>query len=67
LNNKLVTSTITGSRTEAHWDSYIDALNVTLSTEDEAFINDLVTAGHASTHRFTDPGHPVEGRVPLGQ
>jgi len=67
LNNKLVTSTITGPRTETHWDSYIDALNVTLSSEDEAFINDLVAAGHASTHRFTDPGHPVEGRVPLDQ
>jgi aryl-alcohol dehydrogenase-like predicted oxidoreductase len=63
LNNKLVTSTIAGPRTEAHWDSYIGALDVTLSSDDEALINGLVTTGHASTHGFNDPGHPVEGRV----
>jgi aryl-alcohol dehydrogenase-like predicted oxidoreductase len=62
LNNELVTSTITGPRTEAHWESYIRALDVKLSTEDEALINALVTTGHASTHGFNDPGHPVEGR-----
>jgi aryl-alcohol dehydrogenase-like predicted oxidoreductase len=65
LNNALVTSTITGPRTEEHWDGYMRALDVTLSQEDEALINDLVTTGHASTHGFNDPGHPVEGRVPL--
>ncbi|WP_404337196.1 aldo/keto reductase [Sphingomonas sp. MMS12-HWE2-04] len=65
LNNKHVTSTITGPRTEAHWDSYIAALDVTFSAEDEALINDLVPTGHASTHGFTDPGHPIEGRVAL--
>jgi aryl-alcohol dehydrogenase-like predicted oxidoreductase len=64
LNNKLVTSTITGPRTEAHWDSYIGALDVALTREDEALINGLVTTGHASTHGFNDPGHPIEGRVP---
>jgi len=64
LNNRLVTSTITGPRTEAHWDSYIRALDVKLTGEDEAFIDALVAAGHASTHGFTDPGHPIEGRVP---
>lgn len=63
LNNKLVTSTIAGPRTEAHWDSYIRALDVRLSQEDEALINALVTTGHASTHGFNDPGHPIEGRV----
>ena len=65
LNNRLVTSTITGPRTEAHWDSYIAALDVHLSADDEALINTLVTTGHASTHGFNDPGHPIEGRVPL--
>ncbi|MDO6415593.1 aldo/keto reductase [Sphingomonas sp. BIUV-7] len=63
LNNKLVTSTITGPRTEAHWDNYIGALDVTLTAEDEAFIDGLVTTGHASTPGFNDPGHPIEGRV----
>ncbi len=63
LKNQLVTSTITGPRTEAHWDHYIDALNVTLTHDDENFINRLVTTGHASTHGFNDPGHPIEGRI----
>jgi aryl-alcohol dehydrogenase-like predicted oxidoreductase len=64
LNNKLVTAAITGPRTEAHWDSYIKALDVTLDAEDEALVNRLVTEGHASTPGFNDPSHPVEGRVP---
>lgn len=63
LNNKLVTSTITGPRTEAHWDSYIDALDVQFSSDDEALVDGLVTTGHASTHGFNDPGHPIEGRL----
>jgi aryl-alcohol dehydrogenase-like predicted oxidoreductase len=65
LNNRLVTSTITGPRTEAHWDSYIAALDIAFSGEDEALIDALVVTGHASTHGFNDPGHPVEGRVPI--
>lgn len=64
LNNRLVSSTITGPRTEAHWNSYIAALGVKLNAEDEAFVNGLVTTGHASTLGFNDPGHPIEGRVP---
>lgn len=64
LNNQLVTSTITGPRTQAHWDSYIGALDVKLNDADEAFINELVTTGHASTHGFNDPSHPIEGRMP---
>jgi aryl-alcohol dehydrogenase-like predicted oxidoreductase len=64
LNNRLVTSTIAGPRTEAQWDSYGGALDVTLTAEDEALVDGLVTTGHASTHGFNDPGHPIEGRVP---
>jgi len=64
LNNKLITSTITGPRTETHWDNYIAALDVKLDGDDEAFINGLVTTGHASTLGFNDPSHPIEGRVP---
>lgn len=63
LKNQLITSTIAGPRTEAHWDNYINALNVQITPEDEEFINKLVTTGHASTHGFNDPGHPIEGRV----
>jgi aryl-alcohol dehydrogenase-like predicted oxidoreductase len=63
LNNQLITSAITGPRTEAHWDNYIAALDVDFSDEDEALVDRLVTTGHASTHGFNDPGHPIEGRM----
>ncbi|MFX8926147.1 aldo/keto reductase, partial [Acinetobacter baumannii] len=49
LNNRLVTSAITGPRTEAQWDSYGAALEVRLTAEDEAFVDTLVSPGHAST------------------
>ncbi|MER8639505.1 aldo/keto reductase, partial [Mesorhizobium sp. M1365] len=58
---------IAGPRTEEQWDSYAKALDFRLSAEDEAFVDRLVTAGHASTHGFNDPSHPVEGRVPRSE
>ena len=64
LNNRLVTSTIAGPRTEAQWDGYLSALDYRLTAEDEAFVDALVQPGHASTHGFNDPSHPPEGRVP---
>lgn len=64
LNNRLVSSAIAGPRTEAHWDSYVTALDVRLTAEDEALVDRLVTTGHASTLGFNDPSHPVEGRDP---
>lgn len=63
LRNRLVSSAITGPRTEAHWDAYLRALEATLTAEDDAFIDSLVTPGHASTPGFNDPVYPVEGRV----
>lgn len=63
LKNKLVSAAIAGPRTEAHWDSYMEALHLELGPEDEAFVDDLVVPGHASTHGYTDPNYPVEGRV----
>jgi aryl-alcohol dehydrogenase-like predicted oxidoreductase len=62
LKNRLVSSTIAGPRTEAHWASYIDALTLELGAEDEKFVDSLVPPGHASTPGYTDPGYPVEGR-----
>ena len=64
LNNRLITSAIAGPRTEEQWDSYIKALGVKLDVDDEALVDRLVATGHPSTPGFTDPGHPVEGRVP---
>ena len=65
LNNRLITSAITGPRTEEHWDSYLSALDVKLTAEDGALVDRLVTTGHPSTPGFNDPSHPVEGRVPV--
>ncbi|WP_321793941.1 aldo/keto reductase [Burkholderia pyrrocinia] len=62
LKNQYVSATIAGPRTEAHWDSYIEALKIQLGPDDEKFVDSLVRPGHASTHGYTDPGYPVEGR-----
>lgn len=65
LNNRLVTSTIAGPRTPEQWEGYVKALDYRFTAEDEALVDRLVAAGHPSTPGFTDPGHPVEGRVPF--
>lgn len=65
LNNRLVTSTIAGPRTPEQWEGYVKALDYRFTAEDEALVERLVAAGHPSTPGFTDPGHPVEGRVPF--
>lgn len=64
LNNRLVSSAIVGPRTEAQWDTYSGALQVQITAEDEAFIDSLVTPGHASTPGFNDVAHFVSGRLP---
>ncbi|WP_246793044.1 aldo/keto reductase [Burkholderia perseverans] len=63
LKNRLVSAAIAGPRTEAQWDSYVEALGVALTPEDEAFIDARVAPGHASTPGYSDPGYPVEGRL----
>lgn len=63
LNNQLVSSAIVGPRTEAQWDTYAGALEVKITGEDEAFIDSLVTPGHASTPGFNDVAHFVTGRL----
>jgi aryl-alcohol dehydrogenase-like predicted oxidoreductase len=67
LNNCLITSAIVGPRTEAQWDDYQPALDYRFTAEDEAFVDRLVTPGHASTPGFNDPGHPFFGRQPRHQ
>ena len=64
LNNKLVTGTIGGPRTEAHWDDYVAALAYGFTSKDEALVDRLVTTGHPSTPGYNDPAYPLEGRVP---
>jgi aryl-alcohol dehydrogenase-like predicted oxidoreductase len=63
LNNRLVTATIAGPRTEQQWDDYVGALDCRFTAEDEALIDRLVAPGHPSTPGFNDPAYPIEGRV----
>jgi aryl-alcohol dehydrogenase-like predicted oxidoreductase len=62
LANRAVTATIAGPRTEEQWEEYAGALEVTLTADDEALVEGLVTTGHASTPGFNDPAYPIEGR-----
>jgi aryl-alcohol dehydrogenase-like predicted oxidoreductase len=62
LANPIVTAAIAGPRTMAQWESYLGALEVTLSEEDERAVDHLVPAGTTAVHQFTDPQYPVEGR-----
>jgi aryl-alcohol dehydrogenase-like predicted oxidoreductase len=62
LNNSAVSSAIVGPRTESQWDAYTKAQAVRIMAEDEAFIDSLVTPGHASTPGFNDVSHFVSGR-----
>ncbi len=64
LANRLVTAAIAGPRTEAQWEDYVPALEYVFTDEDEAFVDALVTTGHASTAGFNDPSHPFFGRQP---
>lgn len=66
LNNRLVAGVIGGPRTLEQWRDYVAALSVRLEEEDETFVDQLVPAGHASTHGYTDPVYPVVGRQTAG-
>jgi aryl-alcohol dehydrogenase-like predicted oxidoreductase len=62
LNNKLISGVVAGPRTEAQWDDYLKAPDVEFTAEDEAFVNDLVAAGHPAAPGYNDPQYPIEGR-----
>jgi aryl-alcohol dehydrogenase (NADP+) len=64
LNNRLVTSVITGPRTLEQWADYVGALGYGFTAEDEALVDRLVAPGHPSTPGYNDPAYPIEGRVP---
>jgi aryl-alcohol dehydrogenase (NADP+) len=63
LNNRLVTGTIVGPRTEAHLEDYLASLAYRFTPEDEALVDRLVAPGHPSTPGYNDPQYPIEGRV----
>ncbi|MBL6457846.1 aldo/keto reductase [Belnapia sp. T6] len=65
LNNRLITGSILGPRTEAHLEDYLAALDYRFTAEDEALVDRLVPPGHPSTPGYNDPQYPIEGRVPV--
>ena len=64
LNNKTVTSVITGPRTLEHWQSYLNALNHKFTAEDEALVDKVVARGHPASPGLIWNRHPPMGRVP---
>ncbi|UDM52334.1 aldo/keto reductase [Cupriavidus sp. MP-37] len=66
LANPIVSSVIAGPRTLAQFEDYFGALGATITPEEEAMIDALVSPGHASTPGYNDPGYPLIGR-PVGR
>ena len=62
LANPLLTSVIVGPKTEAQFDDNMECLNVTITAEDEAFVDTLVPPGEHSGKGFQDPAYPITGR-----
>jgi aryl-alcohol dehydrogenase-like predicted oxidoreductase len=62
LAHKSVSSVIAGPRTLAQWQDYFGALEIVIRPEDEAFVDALVTPGHASSAGYNDPNYPLNGR-----
>jgi len=62
LANRHVSAVIAGPRTLAQLEDYYPAVDLDISAEEEALVDQLVTPGHASTHGFNDPNYPFFGR-----
>ncbi len=61
--NRIVTSVVAGPRTLEQWRDYVGAIGTPWSDEDEALVDSLVAPGHPSTPGYTDPRHPIFGRI----
>ncbi len=62
LANPLVSSVIAGPRLLSHLEDVYGAVDLVLDSDDEAFVNELVVPGHASSHGYNDPSYPFFGR-----
>jgi aryl-alcohol dehydrogenase-like predicted oxidoreductase len=63
LANPIITAVILGPRTMEQLDDNLAALSVTITPEDEVFVNSLVPPGEHSGKGFNDPLYPVTGRT----
>jgi aryl-alcohol dehydrogenase-like predicted oxidoreductase len=62
LANPIITSVIIGPRTIEQLDDNLACLNVDVSDDDEAFVNQLVPPGEHSGVGFQDSAYPITGR-----
>lgn len=62
LANPILTSVICGPRTLSQFEDNLHGLEVTITAEDEAFVNQLVPPGEHTGRGFPDPAYPVTGR-----
>jgi aryl-alcohol dehydrogenase-like predicted oxidoreductase len=62
LANPLITGMIAGPRTIEQWRSYLEALDVSVSAEDEHAVDAVAPPGTTAIPSYTDPAYPVEGR-----
>ncbi|MGA1287051.1 MAG: aldo/keto reductase [Rubrivivax sp.] len=62
LAHRSISAVIAGPRTLAQWQDYLGALECTISAEDEALVDRLVSPGHPSTPGYNDPAYPWESR-----
>ena len=62
IANPILTSAILGPRTMEQFDDNFGAINVTITAEDEAFIDSVIPLGEHSGKGFQDVAYPVTGR-----
>jgi len=62
MANPILTSVIVGPRTMEQFDDNIGSLEVTITDEDEAFVDSLVPPGEHSGKGFQDTAYPITGR-----
>ncbi len=63
LANPIITSVIVGPRTMEQFEDNVACLEVTVTADDEALIDDLVPPGEHSGRGFQDVLYPITGRV----
>ena len=62
LANPILSSLIIGPRTMTHFEDNLGCLEVTITDEDEAFVDRLVPPGEHSGKGFQDTAYPITGR-----
>jgi aryl-alcohol dehydrogenase-like predicted oxidoreductase len=63
MANKIVSSVIIGPRVMDQLDDNLQALDVTVTAEDEAAIDALIPPGEHTGKGYNDPNYPAQGRV----